>query len=414
MRQHYIERFMRYAVLNTRSDANSNTIPSTPAQWDFVLMLKDELEEIGCVDVFVNPENGFVMGTLKGNIEGSVSPIGFISHVDTADFNSENIQPQIIDNYDGKAILLDEATQTSLDPQVFPNLKNYVGHTLITTDGKTLLGADDKAGITAIMEALRFLNDNPNLKHGDVRVAFGPDEEIGVGANRFDAKAFNTDFAYTVDGSYIGQIEYECFNAAAAVVKITGISVHPGTAKDKMINAFKLAMEFDAHLPQDEVPEKTSGREGFFLCASMTSSIEEATMHYIIRDHDKELFLKKKEKMIEVKELLQKKYPKAKIEVSLKDSYYNMADRIKEDMRSVELAKEAMMKLNIVPIVEPIRGGTDGSKITFMGINTPNLFTGAENFHGKYEFLSVDDGLQCAYTIANIITLHAQKQTSGS
>ncbi|MBS3991434.1 MAG: peptidase T [Erysipelothrix sp.] len=409
MRQHYIERFMRYAKLNTRSDANSSTIPSTAAQWDFVLMLKDELEEIGCVDVFTNPENGFVMGTLKGNVEGTVSPIGFISHVDTADFNSENIQPQLIENYDGKAIVLDASTQTSLDPQVFPNLKNYVGHTLITTDGTTLLGADDKAGITAIMEALRFLNDNPHLKHGDVRVAFGPDEEIGVGANRFDAKAFNTDFAYTVDGSYIGQIEYECFNAAAAVVKITGISVHPGTAKDKMINAFKLAMEFDAHLPQDEVPEKTSGREGFFLCTSMTSSIEDATMHYIIRDHDKELFLKKKEKMIEVKELLQKKYPNAKIEVTLKDSYYNMADRIKEDMRSVELAKEAMQLLNIKPIIEPIRGGTDGSKITFMGINTPNLFTGAENFHGKYEFLSIDDGLKCVQTIVNIITLHAQK-----
>lgn len=409
MRQHYIERFMRYAKLNTRSDANSSTIPSTSAQWDFVLMLKDELEEIGCVDVFTNPDNGFVMGTLKGNVQGSVSPIGFISHVDTADFNSENIQPQMIENYDGKTILLDEATQTSLDPQVFPNLKNYIGHTLITTDGTTLLGADDKAGITAIMEALRYLNDNPQLKHGDVRVAFGPDEEIGVGANRFDAKAFNTDFAYTVDGSYIGQIEYECFNAAAAVVKITGISVHPGTAKDKMINAFKLAMEFDAHLPQNEVPEKTSGREGFFLCASMTSTIEDATMHYIIRDHDKDLFLKKKEKMIEVKETLQKKYPKAKIEVSLKDSYYNMADRIKEDMRSVELAKEAMQQLNITPVIEPIRGGTDGSKITFMGINTPNLFTGAENFHGKYEFLSVDDGLQCVQTIVNIITLHAQK-----
>lgn len=409
MRKDYIDRFIRYAKINTRSDSTSTTIPSTPSQWDFVVMLKKELEDIGCVDVFTNPDNGFVMGTLKGNTDKNVSPIGFISHVDTADFNSENIQPQIIENYDGDVIMLDPSSNTTLDPKVFPNLKNYVGHTLITTDGTTLLGADDKAGITAIIEALRFLVAHPEIAHGDVRVAFGPDEEIGVGANRFDVKAFNTDFAYTVDGSYKGQIEYECFNAASATVNITGISVHPGTAKDKMINAFKLAMEFDAHLPQDEVPEKTSGREGFFLCTSMTSTIEDATMHYIIRDHDKEKFLDKKAKMLEIKDLLSQKYPKAKIDVVLKDSYYNMADRIKEDMRSVELAQEAMHALNIKPIIEPIRGGTDGSKITFMGINTPNLFTGGENFHGKYEFLSVDDGLACVQTIVKMIELHATK-----
>lgn len=409
MRKDYIDRFIRYAKINTRSDSTSTTIPSTPSQWDFVVMLKKELEDIGCVDVFTNPDNGFVMGTLKGNTDKNVSPIGFISHVDTADFNSENIQPQIIENYDGDVIMLDPSSNTTLDPKVFPNLKNYVGHILITTDGTTLLGADDKAGITAIIEALRFLVAHPEIAHGDVRVAFGPDEEIGVGANRFDVKAFNTDFAYTVDGSYKGQIEYECFNAASATVNITGISVHPGTAKDKMINAFKLAMEFDAHLPQDEVPEKTSGREGFFLCTSMTSTIEDATMHYIIRDHDKEKFLDKKAKMLEIKDLLSQKYPKAKIDVVLKDSYYNMADKIKEDMRSVELAQEAMHALNIKPIIEPIRGGTDGSKITFMGINTPNLFTGGENFHGKYEFLSVDDGLACVQTIVKMIELHATK-----
>lgn len=409
MRQDYIDRFIRYAKLNTRSDENSKTIPSTPAQWEFVTMLKHELEELGLVDVFTNPENGFVMGTLKGNTSKPVTPIGFISHVDTADFNAENIQPKLIHNYDGGVIMLDEATNTALDPRVFPNLKNYVGHTLITTDGTTLLGADDKAGITAIIEACRFLLNHPEIEHGDIRVAFGPDEEIGVGANRFDVKAFNTDFAYTVDGSYKGQIEYECFNAAAAKIKITGISVHPGTAKDKMINAFKLAAEFDSLLPTDEVPEKTSGREGFFLCTSMTSTIEEATMDYIIRDHNKELFLAKKEKMLSIRDTLSQKYPNAKIEVTLKDSYYNMADRIKEDMRSVDLAKEAMASLNITPIIEPIRGGTDGSKITFMGINTPNLFTGGENFHGKYEFLSVDDGLACVNTIVKMIELHALK-----
>ena len=408
MKQDYIQRFVRYAQINTRSDATSTSIPSTPSQWDFVLMLKEELEAIGLVDVFVNPENGFVMGTLKGNTQKQVSPIGFISHVDTADFNADNIQPQIIENYDGGVITLDKASNTTLDPNVFPNLKNYLGHTLITTDGHTLLGADDKAGITAIIEACRYLIANPQIERGDIRVAFGPDEEIGIGANRFDVKAFNTDFAYTVDGSYKGQIEYECFNAAGATIKITGIAVHPGAAKDKMINAFKLAMEFDAMLPQDAVPEKTSGREGFFLCTNMTSTIEEATMHYIIRDHDKTLFLEKKALIETIAQTLRSKYPNAKVEVSMKDSYYNMADRIKEDMRSVELAQDAMKELGITPIIEPIRGGTDGSKITFMGINTPNLFTGAENFHGKYEFLSVDDGVACVHTIAKMVELHAK------
>lgn len=409
MKQHYIQRFIRYAKMNTRSDATSETIPSTPSQLAFVHMLKDELVDLGLVDVFVNHDNGFVMGTLKGNSEEAVTPIGFIAHVDTADFNAENIQPQICENYDGSVLVLDAAHGITLDPKVFPNLNHYLGHTLITTNGHTLLGADDKAGITAIIEACRFLIAHPQIKRGDVRVAFGPDEEIGTGANRFDVAAFNTDFAYTVDGSYKGQIEYECFNAAAATIKITGIAVHPGTAKDKMINAFKLAMEFDDLLPHDAVPEKTSGREGFFLCTSMTSTIEEATMHYIIRDHDKSLFLAKKALIETNAATLRHRYPNAKIEVMMKDSYYNMADRIKEDMRSVELAQAAMQALGITPIIEPIRGGTDGSKITFMGINTPNLFTGAENFHGRYEFLSVDDGLACVQTIAKIVELHAKQ-----
>lgn len=408
MKQEYIQRFTRYAKMNTRSDATSSTIPSTPAQLEFVKMLKDELIAIGLVNVCVNEDNGFVMGTLRGNCDKPVTPIGFIAHVDTADFSADNIQPQIIERYEGGVIILDATHGITLDPQVFPNLKNYHGHTLITTNGHTLLGADDKAGITAIIEACRYLIANPQIKHGEIRVAFGPDEEIGTGANRFDAAAFNTDFAYTVDGSYKGQIEYECFNAAAATIKITGIAVHPGTAKDKMVNAFKVAMDFDALLPQDEVPEKTSGREGFFLCTSMSSTIEEATMHYIIRDHDKEKFIQKKETMEANAQTLRTRYPHAKIEISIKDSYYNMADRIKEDMRSVQLAQAAMNALGITPIIEPIRGGTDGSKITFMGINTPNLFTGAENFHGRYEFLSVDDGLACVNTIVKIVELHAK------
>lgn len=408
MRQHYIERFMRYAVLNTRSDANSNTIPSTPAQWDFVLMLKDELEEIGCVDVFTNPENGFVMGTLKGNIEGSVTPIGFISHVDTADFNSENILPKIIENYDGKTIVLDEKSMTSLDPQVFPNLKNYVGHTLITTDGTTLLGADDKAGITAIMEALRYLNDNPHLKHGDVRVAFGPDEEIGRGANLFDAPNFRAKFAYTMDGSKIGELEYESFNAAKAVVELNGVSVHPGTAKNQMINCAKLAFEFDSLLPQNEVPEHTENYEGFYLLHDMKTEIDNGVMTYIIRDHNKEKFLARKQMFVDNVNYLNNKYKADRFKLTLSDSYYNMREVIEKDMKCVDLAKRAMLNLDITPIIKPIRGGTDGSKISFMGIPTPNIFTGAENYHGPFEFASLDDMQKAIKVIVEIVRLNAE------
>lgn len=405
----FIERFIRYVKIDTRSDATSSSVPSTKAQLDFAIMLKEELIELGCSNVFVNFDNGFVMATIDSNTTKDVDPIGFIAHIDTADFESKNIQPKIISDYDGKDIVLNQQQNIVLSPNQFKNLKNYVGHTLITTDGTTLLGADNKAGMVAIIEAMKELIDNKPFEHGEIRIAFGPDEEIGRGANLFDVEAFNTLFAYTVDGSFKGQLEYESFNAAGATITIKGVSVHPGTAKDTMINAIKVAMELDSMLPQEAVPEKTEKREGFYLCTQMSGTIEDASLHYIIRDHDKKLFLAKKKHLENVVSTLNKKYEEATIECDMKDSYYNMGDIIKNDMRSVEIAKKAMEELGITPIIEPIRGGTDGSKITYKGIPTPNLFTGGENFHGKYEFLSVNDALLAKQTILKIIEIHTQQ-----
>lgn len=404
--QPFIERFIRYAKINTRSDASSSTVPSTKAQLDFAYMLESELKEIGCSDVFVNKDNGFVMATIKKTSSKHVDPIGFIAHIDTADFESENINPQIVSDYDGGDIVLNKEKNIILSPTMFPNLANYKGHTLITTDGTTLLGSDDKAGMVAIIEAIKDLITNKPFEHGEVKIAFGPDEEIGRGADLFDVDAFNTKFAYTVDGSSKGQLEYESFNAAHAEITIKGVSVHPGSAKDTLINAIKLAFEVDSYLPQDEVPEKTEKREGFYLCLQIEGNTEEATMQYIIRDHDKEHFNAKKENLTNIINTIQAKYPKAELSISLSDSYYNMGDIIKKDMTPVNLAKQAMVELGITPIIEPIRGGTDGSKITFKGIPTPNLFTGGENFHGKYEFLSINDALLAKQTILKIIELH--------
>lgn len=407
--QPFIERFIRYAKINTRSNAASSTVPSTKAQLDFAYMLESELKELGLSNVFVNKDNGFVMATIDKNTDKEVAPIGFIAHIDTADYASENIKPQIVSDYDGGEIVLNKELNIVLSPSQFPNLANYKNHTLITTDGTTLLGADDKAGIVIIIEAVRDLITNQAFEHGEIRIAFGPDEEIGRGANLFNVKEFNTDFAYTLDGSFKGQLEYESFNAAHAEITIKGVSVHPGTAKDLMVNAIKVGMELDSLLPQDAVPEKTEKREGFYLCTQFEGSIEDAHMQYIIRDHDRDLFESKKEHLRHVVKTLQDKYPKASIELEMSDSYYNMGDVIKKDMRPVELAKEAMNELGITPIIEPIRGGTDGSKITYMGIPTPNLFTGGENFHGKYEFLSINDALMAKQTILKIIELHHRK-----
>ena len=402
------QRLLRYVKINTRSDEASTSVPSTQSQVEFSRMLEKECLQIGLSDVTYNTSNGFLTATLPSNTSKEVTPIGFIAHMDTADFESENVSPHIVHNYDGHDLVLNDEQQIILKVADFPNLKNYVGHTLMLTDGTTLLGADNKAGIAAILEAMVYLLNHPEIEHGTVRVAFGPDEEIGRGANLFDAKGFNTKYAYTVDGSVKGELEYESFNAAAAKVTFKGVSVHPGTAKGKMINAVKLAMEFDAMLPVDQVPEKTEGYEGFFLCSSLNATIENASASYIIRDHDKEKFNQKKQLMLQNAAKMNDQYGTAVVSVDLHDSYYNMGEVISKDMTPVNVAKQAMENLGITPIIKPIRGGTDGSKITFMGIPTPNIFTGAENFHGKYEFASMQDLDASKQTIIEIIRLFNQ------
>lgn len=390
MYENLLPRFLRYVKTETRSDESSQTTPSTQTQVAFAQVLKKELEDLGLTNVFYNEENGFVIGTLPSNIEKKVRSIGFIAHMDTADFNAVNVNPQIIENYDGEStIVLDSEEHYTLNTKDFPNLKNYEGDTLITTDGSTLLGADDKAGIAEIMTAIEILLKNPTIPHGEIKVAFGPDEEIGVGADKFDVQQFDVDFAYTVDGGPLGELQYETFSAAQANISIQGKNVHPGTAKDTMINALQLAIDFHNQLPADEVPEKTTGYEGFFHLMGLNGNVEEATMSYIIRDHDREKFEARKAKITEIQEKLNSRFDQIRVKVDMYDQYYNMREIIEKDMSIVELAKQAMIDLEIEPVIEPVRGGTDGSKISYLGIPTPNLFAGGENMHGRFEFVSL-------------------------
>lgn len=399
-----LERFKKYVKFETRSDESSKTIPSTPTQYEFAKLLVEDLKEIGLEKIYIN-DFCFVNGVLPSNIDKKVPTIGFISHIDTADFEARNVNPQIIEKYDGKDIVLNDEKIMKISE--FPNLKNYVGKTLITTDGTTLLGADDKAGITAIMEAMKYLKEHPEIKHGDIKVAFGPDEEIGRGADKFNVKEFDADFAYTIDGGMLGELQYESFNAAQITYTITGVSVHPGSAKDKMINANVVAGYLMSLFPEKEVPEHTSGYEGFYLLCSTEAKIEKAELTYIIRDFDKDKFEDRKEFCKDVAKKVNEKFGKVLV-YEMFDQYYNMGDIISKDMRSVDLAKKAMENLGIKPIIEPIRGGTDGSKISFMGLPTPNIFVGGENFHGEYEFACLDDMKKSRDTIIEIVKLNAE------
>lgn len=401
------DRFLRYVKFETRSDEKSETIPSTPTQLEFAKILAKELEEIGMENVYVN-DACFVNATLPGNIDKDVPVIGFIAHMDTADFNATNVNPKIVENYDGKDIVLNEAKDIVLSVEEFPNLKNYVGKTVITTDGTTLLGADDKAGIVEIVEAMKYLIEHPEIKHGTVKVAFGPDEEIGRGADNFNVEEFGADFAYTMDGGPVGELEYESFNAAGAVFKIKGKSVHPGTAKGKLINASLIAADIVNSFPADEVPEKTEGYEGFYFLDKINSNCEEAELSYILRDHDREKFEAKKEFAANVAKKINEKYGKELVSVEIKDQYYNMGEIIKDHMNVVEIAKKAMENLGIKPVIEPIRGGTDGSKISFMGLPTPNIFAGGENFHGKYEFVALESMILATDVIVEIVKLNGE------
>ncbi|WP_295236996.1 peptidase T [Veillonella sp.] len=400
-----VERFLRYTKTNTRSNEAATTVPSTDTQVAFAKVLAADLKEIGLEGVKINENNGFVIGALPANTEEKVPAIGFIAHMDTADYNAENITPRIIENYDGADILLNKDKNLYSRVADFPNLVNYKGQTLIVTDGTTLLGGDDKAGIVEIMEALRYLKEHPEVKHGLIMCAFGPDEEIGRGADLFDVKDFPVDFAYTIDGTCLGELEYETFNACAATVELHGVSVHPGSAKNTMINCNKLAMEFDRLLPQAAVPELTEDYEGFIMLSSNETGVESGTMKYIIRDHDRAFFESKKKLFELAAKVLNERYGREVVTLTLKDSYYNMYDVIKDHMECVEVAKAAMEKAGVKPLIQPIRGGTDGSKISFMGIPTPNLFTGVENLHGPHEFACVEHMQLAVKTIVNIVSI---------
>ena len=402
------ERLIRYAKINTRSDEASTTVPSTVCQLDLLHLLVDELKAIGLQEVEFNPENAFVTATLPATSDKPVPTIGFIAHVDTADFNSENVQPRLIPNYDGRDIVLNQAQDIVMKVADFPALSSYQGQTLIVTDGTTLLGADDKSGIAEIMTAMAYLAAHPEIEHGKVRVAFGPDEEIGRGADRFDVAHFGCDFAYTMDGGPVGELQYESFNAAGARLHFHGKNIHPGTAKGKMINAVQLLKDFLSALPEDQVPEKTDGRQGFIHPMEAQVTVDQGQLDLIIRDHDRQAFQAKKDLVQSIVDKMNADYPVPVVSLEMKDQYYNMAEVIEQDMKSVELAKSAMEAIGIKPIIEPIRGGTDGSKISFMGLPTPNIFAGGENMHGRYEFVAVESMVKATQVIVGIIQANAQ------
>lgn len=407
MYENLLPRFLRYVKTETRSDATSKTTPSTKTQVAFAHVLKKELEDLGLADVIYNETNGYVIATLPSNTDKPVKTIGFIAHMDTADFNAENVNPQVIENYDGESTInLDKDGKYTLNSNDFPNLKNYAGQTLITTDGTTLLGADDKAGIAEIMTALEILIKNPEIKHGTIKVGFGPDEEIGVGADKFDVAQFGADFAYTMDGGPVGELQYETFNAAAAEITIHGKNVHPGTAKDTMINALRLAIEFNNQLPQNEIPEKTAGYEGFFHLMALNGNEEEAKISYIIRDHDRDKFEARKALITAIADKMNSQFDEKRIDVNMYDQYYNMKEIIEKDLSIVEIAKNAMLALDIKPIIEPVRGGTDGSMISQLGTPTPNIFAGGENMHGRFEFVSLQAMEKATDVIVKIAELN--------
>ncbi|MEC3758360.1 peptidase T [Bacillus halotolerans] len=409
MKQDIIERFTTYVKVDTQSDESVDTCPSTPGQLTLGNMLVEELKSIGMEDAAID-ENGYVMATLPSNTDKDVPTIGFLAHVDTAtDFTGKNVNPQIVESYDGKDITLNEKLQVILSPDQFPELSGYKGHTLITTDGTTLLGADNKAGIAEIMTAMDYLIKHPEIKHGTIRVAFTPDEEIGRGPHKFDVGRFNASFAYTVDGGPLGELEYESFNAAAAKITIKGNNVHPGTAKGKMVNSAKIAMKLNSMLPADEAPEYTEGYEGFYHLLSIQGDVEETKLHYIIRDFDKNIFQNRKETMQRIVEELQNEYGQNRIQLDMNDQYYNMREKIEPVIEIVNIAKQAMENLGIEPNISPIRGGTDGSQLSYMGLPTPNIFTGGENFHGKFEYISADNMVKAVNVIVEIAKLFEEQ-----
>lgn len=408
-RKKILNRFLSYVKIDTESDPNSTTTPSTEKQWTLARLLAEELKRIGLVDVSID-EHAYVMGTLPSNVAHDVPAIGFISHFDTSpDFTAAKVSPQVIENYDGKAIVLNAEQNIILSPDYFEDLLLYKGQTLITTDGTSLLGADDKAGVCEIVSAMEYLVQHPEIKHGPIKVGFTPDEEIGRGAHKFDVNKFGAQWAYTMDGSQIGELEYENFNAASAEVRIHGKIVHPGYAKGKMVNSMYYAQKFIDSLPKNETPEQTEGYEGFYHLHHMEGKVEKTILKYIIRDHDYTLFEARKTTVKQLVEAFDRKYDKATFEVEIKDQYFNMKEKVLPVMHSVEIAEQAMRSLGIEPLIKPIRGGTDGSQLSYMGLPCPNIFAGGHNFHGRYEYVPLESILSATKVICKIAELTQSK-----
>ena len=409
-KKHLIDRFISYVTVDTESDPTSDTTPSTAKQWDLANALVEELKHIGLQDVTID-DNAYIMATLPSNVPHKVPTIGFISHFDTTpDFTGKDVKPQIIENYDGKDIVLNKAQNIILSPSYFEDLLLYKGQTLITTDGTTLLGADDKAGITEIVSAMEYLVQHPEIKHGKIRVGFTPDEEIGRGAHKFDVEKFGAEWAYTMDGSQVGELEYENFNAAGALVSIKGKIVHPGYAKGKMVNSMYIATDYINSLPRLETPEHTQDRQGFFHLYSVTGEVDSTQLQYIIRDHDKEHFEARKEMMLKLADELNSQLGEPCVSVEIKDQYFNMREKIEPVMHIVDIAQKAMQQAGIKPLIKPIRGGTDGSQLSFKGLPCPNIFAGGHNFHGRFEYVPVESIQKAIEVIINIAQLVGEEK----
>ncbi|WP_405604614.1 peptidase T [Polaribacter sp. Asnod1-A03] len=401
-KKYITDRFIKYITVDTESDPNNPAFPSTEKQWNLAKILVEELKQIGMKEVDLD-ENCYIMATLPSNLDYDVPTIGFVAHIDTSpDFTGKNIKPQIVENYQGNDIILNKEENIVLSPDYFDDLIQYKGQTIITTDGTTLLGADDKAGVTEIVTAMEYLIQHPEIKHGKIRICFTPDEEVGKGAHLFDVEKFGAEWAYTMDGSQIGELEYENFNAAGAKITITGKIVHPGYAKGKMVNSMLIANEYIAALPLRETPEKTEGYQGFFHLHDMHGNVEKSVLEYIIRDHDLELFGKRKQLMHRIADDINEKYTQDVIEVEIKDQYFNMKEKITPVMHIVDIAEEVLLDLEIKPLIKAIRGGTDGSQLSFKGLPCPNIFAGGHNFHGRFEYVPVESMIKATQVIIGI------------
>lgn len=408
MKQQLIDRLTRYVTIDTQSDPKSTATPSTEKQWDLLNLLQQELQQLGLATDL--DDNGYLFATIESNVTQDVPTIGFLAHVDTSpDFNATNVNPQIIEEYDGQPLKLG-TTDRVLDPNTFPELKQVAGDTLMITDGTSLLGADDKAGVTEIMEAAKYLVEHPEIKHGRIRLGFTPDEEIGRGPHKFDVARFNADFAYTIDGSQLGELQYESFNAAEATITCHGVNVHPGSAKNAMVNAISLGQQFNSLLPASEVPERTEGYEGFYHLMHFEGNVEKATLQYIIRDHDRKNFDLRKKRLLEIQDDINSHFEDYPIKIDIQDQYFNMAEKIKPLQHIIDIPKRVYERLGIPANTEPIRGGTDGSQLSFMGLPTPNIFTGCGNFHGPYEYASIDVMEKAVQVIVGIAEEVAQTE----